>query len=431
MREQLLHYVWKNGFISPEKLKTTDNKPVRIISGGIHNHNAGPDFLEAKIIIGDILWVGNVEIHKYSSDWYAHHHEKDSSYDNVILHIVYEDDMPIYNSQNNQIPTLVLSKYLDKHLLKKYNQLYKSKSLLKCQNDLNKVDSFVILNWKNRLFFDRLEDKYEIVKRLLNNSKNDWNQVLYETLLKYFGGTVNKDSFELLAKFLPYVVFKNYLDNPIQLEALLFGVSGFLENENPDDYYRKLKEEFIFLKHKHNLDVLPNHIIKFHRLRPLSFPTIRLAQFAQLYHKIDFLFEKIIKIQKPKDAYKIFGIAANEYWCTHYNFNKKTKVKTKKVGKKFIDLIIINVIVPLKFAYQKHFDQYDEEEIIDLITSIKPEENRIINTFKKLDLTAQNAMDTQAIIQLNQKYCTKDLCLQCDIGHFILKNNIKDEPRET
>ena len=424
MKEDFLHYIWKNGFFSKKNLTTSQGEKIHIIDKGISNFNSGPDFLNAKIMIDDILWAGNVEIHKFSSDWYAHHHEKDPAYDNVILHVVYEDNMPVYNTNNSQIPTLVLSKYIPKNLIKDYNKLIKNKSILRCQNEIKHVDSYTIIQFKYRLFIERLEYKYNVIQNLLDRTHNNWDQVLYETLLKYFGGVVNKDSFELLAQFLDFDIFKKYKNNSFQLEALLFGVSGFLKEHKSDSYYLSLRNEFEFLKEKHGLEILPDQIIKFHRLRPLNFPTIRLAQFAQLCSKTENLFEKLMQVQKPEDAYQFFEIEAGLYWDKHYNFDKTTKSKKKRIGKNFIDIILINVIVPLKFAYQKYKGDYNESEIINLIESIKPEKNKIVNIFTKIDLKAQNALDTQAIIQLNENYCQKNACLQCDIGHQIIKNGL-------
>jgi hypothetical protein len=421
MKEDFLHYIWKNDFFD-KNLYTTNAESVKVLFKGMQNFNSGPDFLEAKIMINDILWVGNVEIHKTSSDWYAHGHEKDPAYDNVILHVVYEDNMPVYNSNQMQIPTLVLSKFISKELIKNYNKLIKNKSILRCQNELKHVDKFTIINYKYKLFFERLENKYDIVKNLLQKTNNDWNRVLYETLLKYFGGIVNKDAFELLAQFLPYSVFKKQEDNLFQLEALLFGVSGLLKKSNTCSYYQSLKNEFEFLKEKYSLEILPDKMVKFHRLRPLNFPTIRLAQFAKLCYDKSNLFDILMQIKTPEEAYQIFDVSAGEYWDTHYNFDKLTKAKKKKIGKNFIDVILINVIIPLKFAYQKHKGIYNEEEIIGLIESIKPEQNRIITTFAKVKLPAKNALDSQAIIQLNENYCKKEKCLQCDVAHKILKN---------
>jgi len=424
MKEDFLHYVWKNGLFQQENLKTTEGEPIKIINKGIPNFDAGPDFVNAQILIGDILWGGNVEIHKSSSDWYAHHHEKNPAYDNVILHVVYEDNMPVYNRNNSQIPTLVLSKHIPKKLLKDYNKLIKNKAILRCQNHIKDVDKFTIVQFKYRLFIERLEHKYQIVKNLLLQTENDWDQVLYETLLKYFGGVVNKDAFELLAGFLPFRVFRKYTDNPFQLEALLFGVSGFLKEPKTDKYYQALQNEFTYLKEKHNLAIMPAHMIKFHRLRPLNFPTIRLAQFAQVCSKTENLFEKLMQIKKPEDAYAILEMEAGEYWDTHYNFDKTTKTRKKRLGKNFIDILLINVIVPLKFAYQKYKGNYNETEIIDLIESVKPEKNKIVNIFTKIDLIAKNALDTQAIIQLNENYCQKNACLRCDVGHFIIRKGL-------
>jgi len=425
MKEDFLHFIWKNRLFNDISLLTTTGEKITVLNPGIHNFDSGPDFFDAKIQIGDIVWAGNVEIHQKSSDWYVHGHEKDAAYDNVILHVVYQDDIPVYNSNNNQIPTLIISKYLDMNLLKNFNSLIKNKSILRCQNKLQWVDSLVIINYKYKLFFERLEQKNEIIKSMLQKTKNNWNSVLYITLLKYFGGTVNKEAFEQLANLLPYKIFQKYTDNVLKLEALLFGVGGMLNEEKLENTkYCQLRKEYRFLKKKHQLMELDAHIIRFHRLRPVGFPTLRLAQFAMLYHQKKFLFEKLMKIKNPKEAYDILQTTADQYWDTHYTFDKLTKTKKKTLGKDFIDRILINVVVPLKFAYQKYLGIDQAEDIVNFMEQIKPEKNRIVDIFHKIKLHSKNALDTQAIIQLNENFCNKDRCLHCDIGHYIISKSL-------
>ena len=425
MKEEFLHYVWLNGYFEHNALYTTEKAAVKILKKGIRNTDAGPDFFNAKIMIDDLLWHGNVEIHKRSSDWYAHGHEKDPAYDNVILHVVWEDDMPVYNSNNSQIATLELSKYISKNVLRNYSKLVKNKSILRCQNELKNVDPYVLFHFKYRLFFERLEDKNAIIKRLLKETQNNWNQIFFQTLLKYIGGPVNKDAFEWLGNLLPYNVFIKYQSNLLQLEALLFGVAGLLKDEKNDAYYQALKKEYDFLKTKHNLQELPDKAVRFHRLRPANFPSIRLAQLAQLYYQTDHLFERIIAVDTPEQAYELLSATASKYWDTHYNFEKTTKAQKKITGNNFMDIILINVIIPLKFAYQKYFGQSDHDNIIQLIELIKPEKNKVVDSFTKINLKIKNALDTQAILQLNINYCLKKKCLSCDIGHYILKQGIK------
>ncbi len=428
MKEDFLHYIWQNKLFLDKELFSVSKQKIEIISVGMTNTNSGPDFLDAKIKIEDIIWGGNVEIHKKSSDWYVHGHEKDPAYDNVILHVVFDDDIPVYNSNNQQIPTLNISKYVDKKLLKKFNKLIKNKSILRCQNQITKVEPYIIIHYKYKLFFERLEHKNKIVDNLLYKSSNNWEQVLYETLLKYFGGTVNKEAFRQLAGYLPYEIFKKYRNNPFQLEALLFGIGGMLfDDKAGNEYYNKLRNEYEFLSKKHGLFSLKSGVIRFHRLRPQGFPTLRLAQFAMLYHNVEFLFDYLMKLECPNDAYELLEVTAGEFWDTHYNFDKTTKKRKKTFGRSFIDRILINVVVPLKFSYQKYKGEYNPDEIINFIEQIKPEKNRIVDIFHKVKLHSKNALDTQAIIQLSENYCKKDKCLACDIGHEILKNDIKDE----
>jgi len=316
--------------------------------------------------------------------------------------------------------------------LKKYNGLIKNKSILKCQNNIDEIDPFVIFQYKYRLYFERLENKNIALSKDLKLSKNNWEQVLYAQLLKYFGGDVNKSSFEDLGRFLAFEVFRKYLGNITRLEALLLGVGGLLEEErNNCVYYRKLKEEFDYLKHKHNLKTLKPRNIRFHRMRPYGFPTIRLAQFASLYNQNHQLFDSFMEFKRPNEAYKKMQVSTSAFWDNHYNFDKLTKSVKKKLSKSFIDRMLINVLIPLKFAYLKNEPDFEPEELINFIESLPPEKNRIIDLFTKIGIKTNSALDTQAMIELYNKYCEKERCLECDIGHFLLKltkNNKPDEP---
>ncbi len=429
MREAFLHYIWKNKIFDQENIFIEGEQKIEILFPGFHNENAGPDFLEAKLRIGDILWVGNVEIHIKSSDWYAHGHEQNPAYDNMILHVVYNDDMPVYNKNNQQIPTLNISKLIDREVLKKYNCLIKNKAILKCQNHIHQIDPFLIFQYKYKLYIERLENKNKSFLNMLKLSGNDWEQVLYSQLLKYFGGSVNKGAFEDLALLLPFEIFRKYRDNILSLEALLLGVGGLLMEERKNcSYYQQLKKEFVFLQHKHNLQSLRQGSIRFHRMRPQGFPTIRLAQFAKLYYAYLSIFDAFMNLNSPEEAYEHLEVTASGFWDTHYNFEKTTKSLPKKISKSFIDRLLINVIIPLKFAYQKNDANFTPEHLISFIESIAPEKNRIIDTFTKIGVASFTALDTQAMIELYEKYCSKEKCLECEIGHFLLNlNNIQDD----
>ena len=423
MRESFLHYVWKNQILDQDRLFINRDIKVEVVFPGYHNQNAGPDFLEAKIRIGDILWVGNVEIHLKSSDWYAHGHEEDEAYDNVILHVVHEDDIPVFDAQNKMLPTLNISRLIKKNVLKRYNGLIKNKSILKCQNKVKEIDPFLIFQYKYKLYFERLENKNDYFKKLLRKHKNDWEQVLYSQLLKYFGGSVNKDVFEDISHFLPFEIFRKYLHNVEQLEALLLGVGGLLPDKKINTpYFEKLKKEFDFLAHKHGLKKLKPGSLRFHRMRPPGFPTIRLAQFAMLYHKAGNFFDKFINLETPHEAYELMGVTASSFWDTHYHFEKSTKALKKKISQSFIDRLLINVLIPLKFAYLKNESNFEPEELVEFIEAIKPEKNRIVDIFTKIGINKYNALDTQAMVELYNGYCTKERCLECDIGHFLLKS---------
>ncbi len=420
MREAFLHYIWKNKIYDQESLRTQKGEKISVLFPGYQNRDAGPDFLEAKLRIGDILWVGNVEIHLKSSDWYVHGHERDPAYDNIILHIVYEDDLPVLDERNQQVATLNLSKLIPKEVLKKYNGLIKNKSILKCQNKIDEIDPYLIFQYKYKLFFERLENKNKVFISQLKQSKSDWERVLYSQLLKYFGGTVNKEAFQDLGSFLPYEIFRKHTGNLKQTEALLMGTGGMLNEEKNCSYYKELQEEYLFLKHKYNLKSLKEGSIRFHRLRPTGFPSIRLAQLAMLYHKYIHLFDFFMELNHPQEAYEQLQISASVFWDTHYTFDKTTKKLKKRMGKSFIDRILINVLIPLKFAYLKQRGNLDTDALIHFVEEIPPEKNRIVDIFNKIGVKSRTALDTQAMIELYQKYCTKERCLDCEIGHYLL-----------
>ena len=421
MKESFLHYIWQNGFFDQQNLTTNQGHQLLVRYKGLLNNDAGPDFLNAQILIDTILWAGHIEIHKQSSDWYAHGHEKDPAYDNVILHVVYEDNMPVYNSHNQQIPTLELSKFIDQKVLNTYQKLFETKTFLPCQKAIDKIDNISLINFKHRLFIERLEEKYKSIKTLLVETQNDWYQIFYQTLIKYTGGPVNKEAFELVGRLLPHKIFSKYKDDLIKLEALLFGVAGLLNDDKTGDYYQKLQKEYRFLKTKHGLDELPAGSVKFHRLRPSNFPTIRLAQFARMYHQTGNLFEKLLNLSGIEQAGEMLTVTASSYWDTHYNFDKTTKHKKKTTGKNFINLILINVVVPLKFSYQQYSGNYDNDTLFELMENLPAENNKIVKIYNEINLPVKNALDSQAILQLHKQYCIPNKCLSCDIGHTILK----------
>lgn len=423
MKEDLLHFIWKYKKLQLQELLTSQGEQVRIVEVGTHNHLAGPDFFNSKVEIGGQLWAGNVEVHLNSSDWYAHHHEQDPNYNNVILHVVWEDDAQVFRSDNSEIPTLPLKNFISVEVLDAYRRLFDKsrKSFINCENDIGDIADFTIQNWLERLYFERLERKSEEVTSLLEASTNDWEQVLFSMLLKNFGLNINGEAFLSLARTLDFSVVRKLQNNVLQLESVFFGLSHLLEEETVlDAYHIQLKKEFNFQRHKFNLKSESVQKPEFFKLRPPNFPTIRLSQLANLYGTHHGLFHKIMQTSSLKDFYQLFDISASSYWEDHFTFGKTSKKSTKKMTKKFIDLLVINTVLPLKFCYAKFKGTDKNAEIEAIGSAIKKEENSIAKNFRKHGLLVQNSRDSQAVLQLYKEYCTANRCLECAIGSQLL-----------
>jgi hypothetical protein len=421
MQEDFLHYIWQYRKMDVLHLKTVNHETLEIVSVGQHNLNSGPDFFNAQLKIGGQLWAGNVEVHIKSSDWFVHHHEQDKAYDNVILHVVWEHDTDVFRKDNQVIPTLELKNCIEKPLLENYKALFtRQNKWINCEQHFPVVDDFLINNWLERLYFERLERKSKAIQELLEDSKQDWEAVLFKLLAKSFGLKVNGDAFFSLAQSIDFSVIRKLQSKPEQLEALFFGQAGLLGNDIQESYYGSLIKEYQFLKQKFQLD--NSHVIplQFFRLRPPNFPTIRLSQFAMLYHQYQNLFSKAMETDTLEGFYDLFKVTTSEFWESHYTFEKQSKSLTKGLTKAFIDLILINTILPLKFCYLKHIGQQDEEQIIKIASMIKSEENSIIKAFNSLKKVSHSSLQSQALLQLKTVYCEKNRCLQCAIGNAVI-----------
>ena len=421
MQEDFLHYIWKHKAFDTSQLKTSKNEVVEILQLGQHNLNAGPDFFNAQLIIDGQLWAGNVEIHIKASDWYVHHHETDKAYDNVILHVVWEDDSEIFRKDNTAIPTLELRRFIDLDLLNNYQKLIKSNTWINCDNSFSEVDDFLLSNWLERLYIERLERKSEAIFDLLKTSNNDWEAVLFKMLTKNFGLKVNGESFFSLSNSFEFAIVRKLQSEVPDLEALFYGQADLLSEDDVQDiYYQDLQKRYQFLKQKFKLNnqgVLPLH---FFRLRPPNFPTIRLSQLANLYHSHSNLFSEVISVKSIEDLYTLFKIETSDFWKTHYTFTKSSKQTKKVLTKSFIDLLIINTVIPLKFSYAKSQGKSIDDDLFQLIKQIKIEKNSIVSKFLDLKPLEKHALNSQALLQLKLNYCDKNKCLQCAVGNSLI-----------
>lgn len=417
MTEDFLQYIWRYKLFINNY--TINNNIIEIIDVGQLNTDSGPDFFNAKIKIGDTLWVGNVEIHKKSSDWFAHNHETDKAYNNVILHVVEKIDKDIFDTKARQIPQIEL-KY-NKSLLDNYSAILNSKHKIKCEDKITDINNFDLFSWLDSLLIERLERKSEEISKLLNNRINDWEEVFYILLLRQFGLKVNAEPFEMLARSLALKNILKQNNNLLSIEAMLFGQAGFLSENINDEYFTKLKTEYKFLKNKFDLSPIDVNNWKFMRVRPVSFPTVRIAQTASLLFNSSNIFSKIIKLNKLNDVYKLFDIEPSEYWKTHYKFGISSKDKTKKIGKSTIDLIIINVIAPMIFMYGKERNIPKlKDKALFYLQELKSENNSIIKYWQKTGVKIKTSAESQAILELYNNYCQKSNCLNCRIGNILI-----------
>ena len=425
--ERMLQYIWKHRLYAESDFVTTEGTPVLVIDAGIQNTDAGPDFFNAKIRIGNTVWVGNVEIHNRSSDWFQHRHQKDKLYDTVILHVIRHHDAAVYRTGGDAILQAVLP--IPEKIERNIEWLLLRDTPVSCAESIASVSSLYLSDWMSALRTERLERKTEDIFIRLKKNLKDWNEIFYITLMRNFGFGVNGDAFELLATSLPYKYILKHRNNPLQIEALFFGQAGLLDEDlmnkipvqDNDSYFLSLKREYDFLRKKYRLQPIDSFLFKKLRIRPVNFPHVRLAQMAAIWIKQDTLFSKILETKDIKELRQFFNMEPSEYWTNHYRFKMISETKKKSVGKNTTDIILINTVIPTLFAYGKYTNRPEYcERASQLLEEIKPEQNSIVTLFRKSGVSVRNAGDTQALIQLRREYCDKKKCLFCRIGFRIL-----------
>ncbi|MBR4738598.1 MAG: DUF2851 family protein [Bacteroidales bacterium] len=425
MTESFLHYVWQHQMLD-RGLTTTDGQPVVVLHAGEQNHDAGPDFFNARLRIGDMEWAGNVEIHIKTSDWNTHRHQHDAAYNNIVLHVVYEHDTEIRLQNGKVPPTLELKRWIHPSLMANYESLMApvAANAIPCGDRVGEVPGFLLDSFLERLAVERIEAKSEVVRRLLAESHGGWEQTCYWLVARYFGGKVNALSFELLAKATDQRLLARWSDDRQRLEALLMGQAGLLEGYFEDSYPRALQADYEALRAGAGLTPMDDYLWKFYCLRPSSFPTIRISQLAGLLSQTKNLFATLLAMTDVKDLERFFRCQAASYWNTHYQFDQAVaKSSTKHIGRMQADTLIINAWVPLLFVYGvEHGQQRYKDQALELLSQLAAENNVVMRCWQMAGVTPANAAQSQALLQLTNNYCTHRRCLECRIGYQLLKH---------
>lgn len=421
MQENLLQYIWQFQYFNNAGLFTTSGESIQILHCGNINTNQGPDFIAAKIKIGNTTWVGNVEIHINSSGWVLHSHSDDANFNNVILHVVWNHDAAIKDKDGNDLPTLELKSRVSKLLLEKYKLLMEASYFIPCEKQAQQINDLTLANWKQRLVAERLTAKSQKIFLILHETNFHWEETFWRLIAANFGLTVNSSVFQQVAANIPVTILAKHKNNIQQTEALLFGVAGLLNFNFQEKYPLMLQKEFFFYQKKYNLKIIDGSV-SFLRMRPANFPTIRLAQLAMLIHESEHLFSKIKDTSSLKAVREMISITANDYWHYHYVFDEESGYKKKQLGQQMVNNIIINTVVPVIFSYGLHHnDEGCKAKSIQWLEEISPEKNIITKGFESLSFLNKNAFDSQSFLQLKNEYCNKKLCLNCAIGNSFLR----------
>ena len=429
--EQLLHYIWKHRIMPLHELRTTDGRAVEIIDPGLHNTHSGPDFFNAKLRIDGTMWVGNVEIHERSADWFMHSHDQDPAYNNVVLHVASVIDADVVTADGSRPPQMEL--HVPPYVMQNYRRLLAADHYPPCRETVMQLPRLTIHSWMSALGAERLSDKCAAIEQRVRAAGGSWEQAFFATIARSFGFGVNSEAFEQWAAQLPFMQVAHHRDDPFQVEALFIGSAGLLDtsqmNERQraaataDPYFVRLKSEWEYLAHKFSLTAMPRQTWRFLRLRPQNFPYIRLSQLAQLYCSRHADLSRIVTCASLSDMREALQTEVSSYWRTHYTFGNESRSNAKHLSSASIDLLIINAIVPMLYAYGRHRkDELLMARANDLLQSLPPEDNTHIRLWQECGITADNAADTQSLIQLHARYCERKDCLRCRFGYWELRS---------
>lgn len=424
MKEEFLHWLWKNRFFDDGSLCDREAGPIEVMTPGEYNRDSGPDFFNTRLTIGCTVWAGNTEIHINASDWYRHGHHTDHAYDNVILHLVHNEDTDVYTASGRRLITAQPA--FDPALWDNYLSFVNNPSPLPCSGLIGMTDGFLVKHWLWTVAVERLERKNGEILEILAKTGNDWEETLYRLISRYFGFRVNTDPFEMLASRLPLKIIRKHSDNLLLVEALLFGTAGLLDEALfreavTDSYYKLLCREYRVLRTKYTLQPVDGWLWKFHRLRPANFPTVRLSQLAALLTHSEGLFSRVLESRDNDSLRCLLGVAASGYWNSHYQFGKTVPSTAGRAGKQSVDLLIINAVAPLLFAYGKTRQQQEWcDRAVDILDSLPPEENSVVTDFAEAGLKPESAFASQALLELRNLRCSFHRCLDCAIGSSLI-----------
>lgn len=423
-----MQYVWKHRLWRSEDMVTNTGKKVRVVDPGLLNTDAGPDFFNAKIEIDGHMWVGNVEMHYRATDWKRHRHDSDKAYDSVILHVVAKDDAPVRRTNGELIPQLVLE--VSPQFNADYASLVGATIEVPCATKIKQVPHLTIVEWVEGLAFERLHGKVERIHQLLDSFNGSWEDVCYVTLARNFGFGINNDAFERLARRTPLRLLGKHSDSVLQIEALLFGQAGMLDAQKPgmDSYYNQLCTEYAFLSNKFQLTPMEKESWKLFRIRPQNFPYRRIAMLAQFIEGGFRMMNRILEAEGEKEMRALFEVELSGYWTKHYTFGKPNERATATLSRSSIDIILINTVAPLLYAYGELTGNYEmTDKAIKLLEDLRAESNSIVSHFVAYGIDCPDALTSQALVQLKREYCDARKCIYCKIGHYLLSKAARGE----
>ena len=423
-----MQYVWKHRLWRSEDMVTNTGKKVRVVDPGLLNPDAGPDFFNAKIEIDGHMWVGNVEMHYRATDWKRHRHDSDKAYDSVILHVVAKDDAPVRRTNGELIPQVVLE--VSPQFNADYASLVGATIEVPCATKIKQVPHLTIVEWVEGLAFERLHGKVERIHQLLDSFNGSWEDVCYVTLARNFGFGINNDAFERLARRTPLRLLGKHSDSVLQIEALLFGQAGMLDAQKPgmDSYYNQLCTEYAFLSNKFQLTPMEKESWKLFRIRPQNFPYRRIAMLAQFIEGGFRMMNRILDAEGEKEMRALFEVELSGYWTKHYTFGKPNERATATLSRSSIDIILINTVAPLLYAYGELTGNYEmTDKAIKLLEDLRAENNSIVSHFVAYGIDCPDALTSQALVQLKREYCDARKCIYCKIGHHLLSKAARGE----